>query len=377
MGEKNEKKLRALLLSTNSDEAGAPIHVQTLVTSLRNQVDFHVIFGDEGPVAERLEAIGVGVTVIPQMRSTISPRRDLVALRALCRIVREWQPDLIHAHSSKAGMLGRLIGLYYGVPSLYTVHGWGWRGLSWLNFQLVFLIEWLLSGIRKSSYIFVAEDVANDAYRCLGVPPAKGRVIYNGVPDVLCDGIKAERLTIIMPARVSSAKDHESLVRAFESLDLDAQLVLCGGGTADERFLDQIRTWAPIRHCDIVCLGPRSDMPLLLSSAHIFALASHFEALPLSIIEAMSAGLPVIATKVGGVAELIKHNDNGLLVAPSDVQGIATAIKQLTNEQERIKIGKLARKAYLDSFTSAAMSQSTLAYYKEIVSSSVARECPR
>lgn len=371
MGQKNAKKLKVLLLSTNSDEAGAPIHVQTLVASLRTQVDFHVVFGEKGPVAERLEAIGVGVTVIPQMRSAISLRRDLAALRVLGRIVREWQPDLIHAHSSKAGMLGRLIGQFYGVPSLYTVHGWGWRGLGWLSSRLVFLIEWLLSSIQKSSYIFVAEDVANDAYRRLGVPPTKGRIIYNGVPDALLNGKKSERLTIIMPARVSSAKDHESLVRAFESLNIDAQLVLCGGNTTDEKFLAKIRTWAPLRHCDILCLGQRSDMPQLLSSSHIFTLISHFEALPLSIIEAMSAGLPVIATEVGGVGELIKHNDTGLLVAPGDVPGIAAAIKRLVNEQERIRIGKLARKTYLNSFTSAAMSQRTLSYYKRIAPPSV------
>ena len=99
-----------------------------------------------------------------------------------------------------------------------------------------------------------------------------------------------------MPARVAFPKDHTSVVRAFETLKEEAQLILCRAGTDTIEFAATVREMAPTRHSEIYCLGQRIDSADLMHSSHVMVQASHSEALPLSIIEAISARLPIIAS---------------------------------------------------------------------------------
>lgn len=359
--------MKVLVLCTNSDEAGAPVHVETLISELRREVDFATVFGEEGPVAARLHARGIPVEVVPEMRSSISPLRDVRAYRALSRHVARIGPDLIHAHSSKAGMLARLLAVSHGRPCLYTVHGWGWRGLGRVGGGLVYGLERVLAlGLPGGRYVYVSRSVEDEAGRVLRIPRERGRVIYNGVPDLGRRPEPVGPLRIVMPARVTRAKDHESLVRAFERLDDDTQLILCGGGTDSEAFRADLRRWAPSRHVRVDGLGQREDVPDLLHGAHVFALISHFEALPLSIIEAMSAGKAIVASNVGGVGELIEHGVNGLLVPAGDVGAIAEALRTLRDPETRGRLGAAARATYADRFTAATMSSKLLELYRSL-----------
>lgn len=360
--------MRVLVVCTHSDEAGAPLHVETVIAALEGEVEFSAVFGEEGPVAERLRARGVPVELAPGMRSSISPLRDLRAYRALSRHIARIQPDLIHAHSSKAAMLARVAALRHGRPCLYTVHGWGWRGLGRVAGGLVYALERLLAlAMPRAGYVYVSRSVEREAWGVLGIPERRGRVIYNGVHDL---GVRPEpegRLRILMPARVSRAKDHESLVRAFERLDFDAELVLCGGGTETGEFRDALRRWAPSRHDRVLGLGQRGDVPELLHGAHVLALISHFEALPISIIEAMSAARSIVATDVGGVGELIEPGVNGLLVPRGDVAAIAAALTSLRDAETRARLGAAARRAYAGRFTAEAMAAELLGVYRGLV----------
>ena len=355
------------MLSTNSDEAGAPIHVQTIVNLLNKKINYLIIFGEEGPVAMRLRKSGFNVVVVHQMRSKISPIRDFHAFYILFNNIRKFAPDLIHAHSTKAGMLARLLGLFCNIPVLYTVHGWGWRGLSSINAKVVFFIEKALSFNKKSFYAYVSKSVEIEGNGLLGISPSQGHVIYNGVPDI---GFMPEQkgpITIFMPARVSSAKDHESLVKAFDSIDQDIRLVLCGSGTTDIAFLNQLKVWAPQKNQNITCLGQRSDVPELLNETHIFALISNFEALPISVIEAMCAGKPIIASDVGGVNELISAGQSGILVEKGNVNQIAKAIIKLTDQYTRNKMGENSRIDYLSRFQSNRMVDDIYKFYLSIL----------
>lgn len=356
-------KLKVLVLSTNSDLAGAPIHVQTIVEGLGEQVEFYVIFGEEGPVRERLASLGFKTFVVPEMRSSISPFRDLKALNRLADEMRKFKPDLIHAHSTKAGMLGRLLCLRFGVPSIYTVHGWGWRGLSKRNSKLVLFIEKILSRVGNASYIYVSRSVQNEAFVKLGLAANRGSVIYNGVRDVIGKSDLVATLTLMMPARVSSAKDHECLVKAFDRLEGDVSLVLCGGGTNDPNFISKLKVWSPNRFNRIICMGERSDIPSLLNSSDIFLLISNFEALPLSIIEAMSASKAIIATDVGGVSELIQDGFSGILVQKNNVDDVFSAINTMLDAEQRKSYGANARADYLKKFTDRMMLDSIYDFY--------------
>lgn len=356
-------KLKVLVLSTNGDLAGAPIHVKTVIEGLGEQVDFYAIFGEDGPVRERLNQIGFKTNVIPEMRSQISPLLDLKAFNKLANEVRRFKPDLIHVHSTKAGMLGRLLCLRFGVPTIYTVHGWGWRGLSKLNSRLVLFIEKVLSRVDKTSFIYVSHSVQNEAFRELGVAADRGSVIYNGVRDIASQSDISGSHTLIMPARVTAAKDHECLVKAFDLLEDDVRLVLCGGGTNDPDFISKLKIWAPNGFKRIICMGERSDIPSLLNASDVFLLISNFEALPLSIIEAMSASKAIIATDVGGVGELIEDGVSGILVEKNNVEQVYSALNNMLDPEKRKAFGANARSDYLKRFTDRMMLDSIYSFY--------------
>lgn len=356
--------IKVMIICTNADQAGAPIHVETLVSGLMDKVDYSVVFGEAGPVYERLSAKGVKVAVIPQLRSKLNPYLDIIAIIKLLKLIKCSKPDLLHAHSSKAGMLARIGTLLTSIPCVYTVHGWGWRGLGAISSFIVCLIEKVLSKTPRSRFIYVARDVANDAQRKLKIPDENGCVIYNGTRDIgVTRTSSSHRFRIIMLARVSAAKDHESLVRAFDAVECDAELILCGAGTNEHAFLKKLHIWAPHARARIRALGERSDVAELLHNSDAFVLASHFEALPISIIEAMSAGLPIIATNVGGVAELISDGHSGCLVERGNVDQIVCALKRILQHDFASKIGSNARKSYESNFTSALMLNRTYDVY--------------
>lgn len=359
----NFMKPKILILCTNSDKAGAPIHVLTIVSELLNKFEFYVVFGEMGPVAEELIALGVKVDVVSQMRSKLSPFNDYLAFVRISEILIRFNPAIIHAHSSKAGMIGRLLCLKHKVPCIYSVHGWGWRGLGLVKKLLVWAIEKVLSFIPETYYIFVSNSVKNEAKKYLGIKSQRSSVIHNGTQDFYLRGENEKKINMLMLARVTRAKDHESLIKAFELCDIDSTLTLAGYGTNNEVFINKAKQWAPNKFNSIRFLGSRDDVAYLLEAANIFLLISHFEALPISVIEAMSACRAIIATDVGGMKELVDHGITGLLVKEGDVIELAAAINLMTDVSYRKKIAKRARKKYLQQFNVETMLSKLSDYY--------------
>lgn len=362
--------MKVLMLSTNADLAGAPMHVLTLMRSLRQRVEFLAVFGEHGPVADRLAELGIPVRIVPTMRSRLSPWQDIATLRSVARLARDFGPDLLHSHSSKAGMIGRLVAWRLGLPSLYTVHGWGWRGQGRFAGALITGIERALRFVPNGSYLFVSQSVAHEGRSRLALPATSGRIVLNGVDDLgASDELPAPPLRILMPARVTLAKDHETLVRAFEALDHSAgwELVLCGHGTDSPAFIEQMRVWAPTRHPHVRVLGQRDDIDQWLRQAHVFALISRFEALPISIIEAMSAGRAIVASHTGGVPELIEPERTGKLVPVGDVPALVRALDSLRALPERQRLSRGARAAYESRLGSSAMADLVWHAYRDAI----------
>lgn len=357
--------MKIFIISTNADEAGAPRHVEAVVNGLKSKFHFILVFGEDGPVSARLKSNGHIVYVISEMRTAISPIRDLVALIKITKLVFLHQPDIIHCHSSKAGMLGRLSAFLCGKKWLYTVHGWGWRGVSTITKNLVILSEIILSKLPRGLFIFVAKDVMRDAMSVLGLNENQGVLVYNGVSPVAAGPRKSMgSLVILMPARVSSAKDHQSLISAFEQIyGKDFKLKLCGEGTDSPEFISLAEKLAPRAIKNISFLGQRSDIYEIYSQSDIVVLISNFEALPLSIIEAMSCAKPIIATGVGGVPELITNGSNGILVRPKCIDDIVEAIMSYMDEEFRLKIGSQALVTYCERFTEKSMLNSISSVY--------------
>lgn len=359
--------MKILILSTNADEAGAPRHVEIVVNGLICNHDFILVFGDSGPVYERSLRRGYKSYVVKEMRTSINPVKDLIALYKILKIIRMHDPDVIHCHSAKAGMLGRFCAFFQNKKWVYTVHGWGWRGLSGFARWLIVGIERLLAFVPNGKYIFVAKAVVDDAIQVLKIHRNKGSLIYNGVPMIqIHESRKDNFLTILMPARVSSAKDHAALLRAFEKFeDKESRLLLCGEGTNSRNFIAEAQLLAPNSFSRISFLGQQSNMENIYSQCDIVALISKFEALPLSIIEGMSCGKAILATDVGGVAELIVDGQNGLLVSSNDVDRIIFGLNRLRDKAYRMKLGFAARSKYFETYTEKSMLEKIEKIYTE------------
>lgn len=359
-------EMKILILSTNADEAGAPRHVEALINSLRQKHEFLAVFGESGPVLERLRQSGASVSILEGMRSKFSPIDDMLALKDLIKIVRTFKPDIIHCHSAKAGFLGRIAALSTGTYWVYTVHGWGWRGLSRIKGLFIKSIEKILSYQRNGSYIFVSESVRQDARKHLWMNRKNFSVVYNGAEQkTLKKHSGSANYKILMPARVCAAKDHESVIRAFEQTnDPAAQLILCGSGTDSDQFRKLINIWAPTKHAQVRTEGEVSDMDRLYRETDVVALISNFEALPLTIIEAMGFKKPVIATAIGGIPELIQTGETGILVSWASIDEIASAMRCYKDKALREKHAEKAFIEFNKSFTINSMAQKTDEIYK-------------
>lgn len=361
---------RVLLLSTHGDASGAPLHVLSLVTHLSSQIDYHCVFGGEGTVAAKVRALGVPVRVLTGLTSAISPLHDLRCVGALRTLLRDIRPQVVHAHSAKAGMVARiaLADGEIGARCLYTVHGWGFgSGRPKVQSALLRFIESALAKRLPCRYIFVSDADRRQALAELGVRTIDGVVIRNGVEDHGRRAMPNGSTRVLMAARVAFQKHHDLLVRAFDASRIAGPLELAGLGTDGAAFGSRIDSLAPARSPEIERLGVRDDVPDLMAKAGAFALISRYEGLPLSIVEAMCAGLPIVASHVGGNAELVEDGVNGFLVEPGDVRTLTDRLDRLSDPALRREMGLASRRRYEESCSISAMIERTRSEYERLV----------
>lgn len=318
------------------------------------------------------EAKAMGVSVVPlrHLVMPLNPVEDLLALRELSQVIHRFQPDLIHAHSSKAGLLSRVVARANRVPCVFTAHGWGFsEGVPLIRKCVVFASEWL-AGRLGATTIAVSEFDRRLALRRHITPAQSIVTILNGIPD---DSIRASPgqpatcPVITMVARFSPQKDHATLLEALRKVTLPFQLRLVGNGP----LLNQIQGLVAKMHLAdrVVFYGDSTQVPQILQQTHIFALISHYEGLPISILEAMRAGLPIVATDTGGVSEAVRHTWNGLLAPRGDAAAVRSNLEMLLSDfRLREAYGSNSRFRYEKGFLPEPMVTHTFDLYERVFS---------
>jgi glycosyltransferase involved in cell wall biosynthesis len=177
----------------------------------------------------------------------------------------------------------------------------------------------------------------------------------------------AEPPTLVMVARFEAPKEHGALLRALSTcLDLPWQLDLVGDGPEMPHVRALVTTLGLGERVRL--LGAIGDVASVLSRTQLFVLVTRWEGFPRSVLEAMRAGLPVVASAVGGVHEAIEHGETGLLVPPGDERALSDALRRLlTAPARRARMGELARARYEQRFTFEAMLRGTIAVYDELI----------
>ena len=353
---------RVAYLITNSETGGAQAHVADLLHALRDRVEPVLLAGGNGPLFAAAQGVGVETISLTRLDNALSPVRALAALWQLLRALRIVKPDLIHAHSAKAGILGRLAGGLLGIPVIYTVHGFAFKPAAPFRQRIVArAAEWLLAPFT-AQMICVAHAERTLA-ETLPISASRICVIHNGIANSNAHATPdAPVKRIVMVARLAAPKRGDLLIRAFASAALpDCELVLAGEGPQHASLQALADSLAPGR---VRFAGAVTDVPALLASAQIFALASDHEGFPISILEAMRAGLAAIASDLPGIREQFEDGACGLLVPNNDVQVWASALTNLAKDATlRRNLGQKAQTRWRQAFGIDSMADSTWQVY--------------
>jgi glycosyltransferase involved in cell wall biosynthesis len=320
-------RTRLLLIVTLAETGGAQTYVAHLARGMARAFDVTVAAHGPGPLREAVDAAGARYVPLRHVQRRVNPWRDLLGLLELYRVCRRVRPQIVHANSSKAGVLGCLAAFAARVPvRIFTVHGWG---SSWHPGRVYLWGDRL---IRRTAtrVVCVAESELERGVEARTCTRGQALVIRNGV-DVGSFRTASHdnpSPTLVWVGRLQEPKDPLTLVRALAALDgLGFRTLLVGEGGERGLVAGELRAAGLADRVEL--LGERRDVKELLARSDVFVLASKSEALPVSILEAMSAGLPVVASAVGGVAELVVDGKTGLLVAPGDAEALAEALARL------------------------------------------------
>ncbi len=350
------------------DGTGRPVRVATVITRLEGgagvlalrgaraldpEVAVPVIVtGLGGRLLDEAAASGVEVLVEPSLREMIAPRSDLLAIGRLERIFRQREFDVVHTHCAKAGAVGRVAARRAGVPRIvHTFHGFPFHQFqSAARRQAYVSIERRLGRITDVA-LCVGSGVTAEAIRRELIAPQRVRtigVVVDG-PDRVRASMSARlpqarrraRLALGLPAdaavvgavgRLTFQKAPEDFITAIQELGRpDVIGVWVGGGELAERIARRARRLSGPR---VILAGERTDVLGLLPAFDVFALPSLYEGLPTVVVEAMICGVPVIATAVNAVPDLVVPGETGLLVPPGRPGQLAAAIRYLLDSPE-------------------------------------------
>lgn len=354
-------------LITRSVHGGAQSHILELIDGIRPNHQVALAVGDEGWLTDEVRARGLPVTVVSNLVPSIRPFRDWLAFFQVRKWLAAERPDVLHTHSSKAGFVGRMAARSLGVPSVFTAHGWAFAdGTTAMRKLLAVSGEWFAA--RMGGDIVCVSCHDRELARKYRISSdAKLHTIWNGIVDVnsRAEPGSSTEPVVIMVARFEPPKDFATLLRAMATLsDFAWRLWLVGDGP----LLAGTQALASgLGLTRVEFLGTRADVPELLAQSDVFVLASKFEGLPISIVEAMRAGLPVIASSVGGIPELVDAT-SGILVPPGNSAALAVAVARLLRSQALLRaLGAKGRERYETDFKADVMLKKVMDIYRTCV----------
>src|SRR5438105_975613 len=336
-------------------------------------------------VAERH---GVEVVRVDELHREISPLRDVVAAFRLAKLIRRVRPQILHTHTAKAGAVGRLAALLAGRARprivVHTFHGHVLRGyFGPVRTGFFRLLERVLA--RVSTRLIAVSPEVRDDLVALGVgSPEKFTVIRLGIElgerVGLDEGLRAEtrRVLGIAPdrfvvgwiGRMTAIKNTDVVLHAFGALrerGVDALLCLVGDGPDRDALERRAHELGLVRNC--LFLGYQEDVARFYAAFDVFLLASENEGTPVTTIEALAAGRPVVATRVGGVPDVVEEGIDGFLAAPRDADGLAERLERLARDPGlREQMGRAGRERVPPRYAVGRLVDDVDALYRSLLS---------
>lgn len=359
---------------------GIKNHLLGLIEKSDCQRFHHMVACPPGALADSLAQRRVKTFCVP-IEGELSPGSDWAAIKTLIFLFKKEKVALVHAHSSKAGLVARVAAKLAGVPALVlTVHNsifyeeWpGWK-------QDLFAFAERVLARFTDRIITVSDALRDELMRREKIPPGQITTIYNGIrpedfaaaprSDYLyeCAGISPGKKIVGTVARLAPQKGVSNFIRAAALLapqSPDTLFLIIGDGPlrcALEREAGGLGLDGRV-----LFLGERQDISSIMPCLDLFVLPSVTEGMPLTVLEAMAAARPVVATRVGGIPEIIADGVHGLLVSPGDIKGLAAAIGRLTaNAGLSGALGTAGRMRVARHFTVELMAKRTEQIYSDL-----------
>ena len=365
----SDRRPRLLLLITLSERGGAQSYVASLLPAVAERFDTTLAAHGYGPLADAASAVGVTFVSLRHLRRALNPFRDALGLVELVRVIRRRRPDILHASSSKAGILGRLAAWFAGVPiRIFTVHGWAFAAYAGVPGWLYRLAE--RSMVPLTSATICVAEYERRAGIAAGACRAEHTVVIPNAVDVAAFPHAAPRgglAELISVGRLRAPKDFITLARALARLQPGSFRASLVGDGPDRSTIEAELARLGLTDA-VVLLGDRSDVPELLARAELFVCSSRSEGMPVSILEAMAVGLPVVASRVGGVSEIVDDGRTGFLVAPGVVAALADALARLIDDRAlREQMGRAGRQAALERYDLPQFRQAHIDLYGRLL----------
>jgi len=363
------KPVKVMQVIARMNVGGPAVLVADLMRSLDPQKFLSVLvtgYCDENE-SDYLEEVAQDVIAvrIPGMGRSVSLHKDLIAFFLLIKEIRKFKPDVIHTHTAKAGVLGRLAGLIARPQAkrIHTFHGhllYGYFSAS--KTQLAVLLEKVL-GLITYRFIAVGNVVKNDLVRAGIAQISKFEVIYPGLQELdmypkidarSALGLDPNKEYLVFVGRLTTIKRPERLVdlaRYLKANHPDSWLLIAGAG----ELLDSLKAQSEKDGLPVTFLGWRKDIGTILSASEIAVLCSDNEGIPLTLIQASQFGLPIVSTAVGSVSDIVVNGTTGILTEVS-ANGLIRGVTKLLNDPDlRNRLGESGQKRAKEFFSSQAM----------------------
>lgn len=378
---------RVLYAVTKSNGGGAQNYVRMLAAGARDAgAEVAVMAGSadgkggaQGILFEQLETAGIRAIRLGSIRRDVGLSAERSAYRELRDTIAEYRPEVLHLNSSKMGFLGALAGRSCGVPHiLFTAHGWPhkeqrpllWKTMAWLG-------SWLTIVLCHRVICVSETDLKNSPTLLFR---DKLALVHNGVSDFprvspeearaalveRAPGLAAFPQILLMNAELHPNKGVSTAIRALSELAPrrpELALAVCGEGQEKSRLVNLAGALGISDR--VFLLGFVPEVRQYLPAATVYLMPSRKEGLPLALLEAGLASLPVVASKVGGIPEVITDKETGLFMPRSNTHILAEAIAYLLDHPEQAAaMGAALRKKVLADFSEDAMLRATFALYR-------------
>ncbi len=377
------KRKKILFIITKSNLGGAQRYVLELATSLPPlRFDVVVAFGGSGLLKTRLEEAGIRTRTIQSFERDIHFTKELTSMRELSRLIKEERPDIVHLNSSKAGGTGALVARLSGVPNIiFTAHGWPfYEKRNILAQSIIWFFSYLTTLFVH--HVIVVSEHDKDGARMWGLS-SKITKIHTALPAIRFETRDDARAALFPSSIVDAHKDDlwlvstgehtrnknlgiliDALARLKEQGHTHFFLTLMSDGELRDHLTSLVTLHGLENHVYFTGFVPESRT--FLKAFDVFLMPSRKEGFPYGLLEAGAAGLPVIGSNVGGIPELIREGETGLLINPDRPAMLVDALLKLKDESTLCAaFGEKLKTEVATSYTLSKMVEATTLLYEE------------